>query len=223
MAQKILVISGRDDWIIRFVNSVNEPFFDSLRGLGFLAVICSNFSAYRHVEHKVWLDNRAAIRNFLQSLLEREIPGVFFSYLEDSPLHLEWLVRHFELNPSQDLVATGFDRGGANDINTVRRRLDILSEVQEKIGRPLRVVLANIVTRLPAIRMAAERFPGRVHLLGQSVVLRSVKGSLLECSSHPQLKWRETAFEYKRGFELFEHNARILEEAVSEVPGFFCE
>ena len=218
---KVLVISGTDPWLAAFCRGVGPQFFDGLASWNFAAVICPNLSAYHHAEHRVGLDNRAIVRRFLECCLERGVPAAFHTYLEDAPEHARWLVRHLELNPTQRVVATGFDRGGANDPAFVARRLEILAGVEQAIGRPLRVVLANVLGRLSAIRAAHRLFPGRVHLVGQSVFLRSVKGSEL-VRSGGWVAWRPDAREFARGVGLFLKNAEVLRGAIAEqVPGFF--
>lgn len=218
---KALVISGTDPWLAKLCRGLGPPFFEGLARSNFGAVICPNLSAYHHAEHRVWLDNRAIVQRFMECCLQRGLPGVFHTYLEDAPEHARWLVRYFQLNPTQHVVATGFDRGGGNNPAFVRRRLEILAGVEQALGRPLRVVLANVLGRLAAIRAANDRFPGRVHLVGQSVFLRSVKGSELT-KRGDWLAWRRAAREYSRGVGLFLRNAEVLRGAIGEkVPGFF--
>lgn len=220
-ARKVLVISGTDPWLAGFCRGLGPPFFVAVAQSNFGAVICPNLSAYHHAEHRVWLDNRAIAQNFMEACLVRGLPAVFHTYLEDAPEHGRWLVRYLELNPTQGIVATGFDRGGGNDPAFVRRRLEILAEVEQSLGRGLRVVLSNMLTRLWAIREASALFPGRVHLLGQSAFLRAVKGSLLTYQSGV-LRWREDAREYSRGTQLFLRNARVLQEAIADrAPSFY--
>jgi hypothetical protein len=219
---KVLVIGGKDRWLRGFSRGVGDEFFSGLTSANISAIVCPNYSAYRHVEHWVWLDNRAIGQRFMGLLLERGLPGIFHTYLEDSRVHIDWLVEYLRQNPSQHFIATGFDRGGANGPKFVSRRLDILTEVERRVGRPLHVVLSNLLTRLCWVNDLAAKFPGRVHLVGQSVFLRSVQGSELYLSANGHLNWRERAEGYERGVKLFQHNADILERAIREkCPDFF--
>jgi hypothetical protein len=221
-ARKALIISGTDPWLARFCRGLGPPFFEGVARSDFDAVICPNLSAYHHAEHRVGLDNRAIVQLFMGACLSRGLPAVFHSYLEDAPEHPRWLVEYFRLNPTQQFIATGFDRGGANRREFVRRRLAILGRAQQSLGRPLTVVLSNILTRIWAVREASEIFPGRVHLLGQSVFLRAVKGSVLTYRAGA-LRWREDAREHPRGVELFLRNARVLHEAIADqAPSFYA-
>ena len=220
-ARKVLVISGTDPWLAKFCRGLGPPFFAGVARSNFGAVISPNLSAYHHAEHRVWLDNRAIVQRFMETCLELGLPAVLHTYLEDSPEHDRWLVEYFLQNPTQRCVATGFDRGGANSREFVSRRLAILGRIQQSLGRPLTVVLSNILTRLWAVKEASDIFPGRVHLLGQSVFLRAVKGSVLTYQAGA-LKWREDAREHPRGGELFLRNAGVLQEAIASlIPKFY--
>jgi hypothetical protein len=220
--RKFLLIGGEDRWLQRFSRGIGEEFFKSVASGNVCAVLSPNYSAFDHVEHWVWLDNRAIGQTFMRRLLERRLPGIFHTYLEDSSEHLQWLTEYLRLNPTQQFLATGFDRGGANDERFVARRLEMLAEVENSIGRPLHFVFCNLLTRLGWVRRLVDLFPGRVHLVGQSVFLRSVKGSVLQILPDGKLIWKERAREHARGLELFRHNAAILEQAIrNRHPAFF--
>jgi hypothetical protein len=221
-ADKVLVVSAEDDWLNRFCGKLGEPFARSVREAGFSALIGPNLSAYRHAEHRVWLDNRAVCQLFMEFSLGRGLPAVFHTYLEDSTIHQDWLVEYLRLNPTQEFVATGFDCKGANNSRFVRRRIRLLERVQDRAGRPIRIVLHNVLSRIRIARLAHQAFPGRVHLLGRSVLLRSLKGSRLEFDAAGRSSWVEASAGYAPGLELFRQNARRLDEALAEViPGFF--
>lgn len=217
---KILMVSAKDGWLLKFCRSVGPEFFDSLEEIGFKAIICPNLSAYQHVEHRVWLDNRALIQIFMEKLLERGLPSIFYSYLEDSPIHQRWLVDYFRFNPSQSFIATGFDRKKRG--KSFDRKLCLLAEVEQSLGRPLRVVLNCIVSRMREIRVASGLFPGRVHLMGSSVYLKSLKGKVLTVGETGSLQWLDGRTAFRPGWELFCHNATNLEQAVAAfAPDFF--
>ena len=106
----VLVVSAKDGWLNRFCQTLDGSFAPSVKELGFSALIGPNLSAYRHTEHRVWLDNRAVCQQFMQQLpLEHGLPAIFHTYLERSAIHQDWLVEYLRLNRSQDHVATGFD------------------------------------------------------------------------------------------------------------------
>jgi len=220
--RKVLLIGGADRWLQRFSRGIGEEFFKSVASGNVCAVLSPNYSAFGHVEHWVWLDNRAIGQTFMRRLLEWGLPGIFHTYLEDSSVHLQWLTEYLRLNPTQQFLATGFDRGGANDERFVARRLEMLAEVENSIGRPLHFVLCNFLTRLGWVGRLADLFPGRVHLVGQSVYLRSVQGSELQILPNGKLIWKERVKEHTRGLELFRHNAATLEQAIrNRYPAFF--
>lgn len=219
---KVLVVSAEDDWLNRFTRNVGEQFARSIRELGFAAVIGPNLSAYQHAEHRVWLDNRAVCQLVTEFSLRHGLPAIFHTYLEDSLIHQDWLVEYLRLNPTQEFVATGFDCRGGNNARFVRRRLRLLERVQDRAGRPLRIVLHNVLSRIRVVRYASEVFPGRVHLLGRSVLLRSLKGSRLEIGSDGRSSWIVASSGVRPGLELFRENARCLEDALADaIPGFF--
>lgn len=218
----VLVISDRDDWLQDFYHFVGEPFAESVQAHNFTAVIGPNLSAYHHVEHYVWLDNRALCQQFTGFALKRGLPAIFHTYLEDSPIHQDWLVEYLKLNPTQKFIATGFDRNAGNNGRFVKRRIKLLEAVERRAGRQLFVVLHTLMTRLNYIRMAHDAFPQRVHLLGRSVLLRSLGGSRLDFKPSGASVWHERDLDYAKGIELFNHNSRRLETALADfVPGFF--
>jgi len=220
-APKLLVISAEDNWLSRFMSKVGEPFARSARELGFSAVIGPNLSAYHHAEHRVWLDNRAVCQLFAEFSLRHGLPVIFHTYLEDSQVHLDWLVEYLSLNPTQAFIATGFDCKGGNNPRFAGRRIRLLERVQDRVGRPLQIVLHNVLSRVRVARLAHQAFPGRVHLLGRSVLLRSLKGSRLEFDASGRSFWVETSAGHAPGLELFLQNARRLDEAVADIiPGF---
>lgn len=219
---KILAISAEDDWLNRFTRKAGISFADSVRLLGFGAVIGPNFSAYPHSEHRVWLDNRAVGQLFMEFALRHGLPAVFHTYLEDSNIHQDWLVEYLKLNPTQEFLATGFDCKGGNNARFVRRRIRLLERVQERAGRPLRLVLHTVVTRIWVARLAWKAFPGRVHLLGRSLLLRSFKGCPLESRRVGRVGWGKATPGARFGMELVRDNAIRLEEAISDcLPNFF--
>lgn len=219
---KVLLLSAQDKWLNRFLQNLGEAFFTSLAASNFAAVFSPALSAYHHAEHRVWLENRAIGQNFLSVCLEREIPAIFLTYLEDHRLHTKWLVDFLKLNPTQAHIATAFDRGGANNFKFVERRLRLLHEVEHRVGRPLRVVLLDVVTRIRAIELASGLFPGRVHLAGGSLFMRSVKGSRLAKNLQGDLYWVKRAKGVSRGWELFNENKRFLAEYLrTRVPSLF--
>ena len=117
-------------------------------------------------------------------------------------------------------IATGFDRNATGKF--LRRRIELLSEVQNDIGHPLSIVLNCVLTRLPAIQYASRFFPGRVHLLGQSVFQRSVKGSTLALSPRQIFTWEKHDTRFSRGTETLRHNMKVLEEAIATIaPDFY--
>ena len=219
--KKVLILAGKDRFLTELCHRIDDSFFDTLKRPDVTAIICPFLSDYRHAEHRTGLDNRAIAQNFLEALLRRGLPGVFFTYLAESDEYVEWLKAYFTLNPTQCVIATGFDRGAANNELFVRRRLDILKSVEEAIDRPLQVVLSGIMSRLPLVAAASEMFPGRVRLLAQSVYLRSVKGSSLEWLPSGQLRWRKHDRRFVPGWALFERNAATLRDAIEmQIPKF---
>lgn len=219
---KVLVVSAEDDWLNRFMRKVGAPFACSVRELGFSAVIGPNLSAYHHAEHRVWLDNRGVCQLFTEFSLRHGLPAIFHTYLEDSRVHQDWLVEYLRLNPTQEFIATGFDCKGGNNPRFVGKRIRLLERVQDRAGRPLRIVLHNVLSRIRVARLASQVFPGRVHLLGRSVLLRSLKGSRLEIGADCRLSWIEASAADAPGLELFRQNARRLDDALAAVnPGFF--
>lgn len=218
---KVLVLAGKDPFLRELCYNINNNFFDSLNRTDITAIICPFLSDYQHSEHRVGLDNRAISQNFLDSLLKHGLPGIFFTYIDDSEEYLRWLIEFFKLNPTQHFIATGFDRGAASNKSFVIRRLEILKSVEEAIGRPLRVVLSSIMTRLPLIAAASDMFPGRVHLVAQSVYLLSVQGCSLEWVPASHLHRHERDERFAPGWELFEYNAQVLQTAIEmEIPKF---
>lgn len=218
---KILMISAKDGWLQKFYSGLGVEFFESVRRADFQAVVCPNLSAYHHTEHRVWLDNRALIQRFMERLLEKGIPGIFFSYLENAPVHQRWLTEYFRLNPSQQVLATGFDRKARGAFFEQRMRL--LAQIEQDLGRPLRIILNCVVSRIQEIRLASRLFPGRVHLMGQSLFHKSYRGKLLTVGERGHIQWSNGGDRFLPGPELFSHNARALEEALSiEAPDFFA-
>ncbi|WP_169973985.1 hypothetical protein [Tautonia rosea] len=219
---KVLVVSAEDVWLNRFTQRVGTPFARSVGQLGFSALIGPNLSAYPHSEHRVWLDNRAVGQRFTEFALSNGLPAIFHTYLEDSRVHQDWLVEYLRLNPTQDCLATGFDCMGGNNRRFVRRRIRLLERVQERAGRPLRIVLHNMLTRLWAVGAAWQAFPGRIHLVGRSVLLRSLKGSSLQINRDGGLQWVAADPSSQPGMRLFRANARRLDEAIlGALPDFF--
>lgn len=219
---KVLVISAKDDWLVRFCRHVDEPFARSILSDNFTAVMGPNLSGYHHTEHFAWLDNRSICQQFAGFALRFGLPAIFHTYLEHSPIHQDWLVEYFNLNPSQHFLATGFDRQGCSNPKFVRARVKLLAAVEERIGRPLHIVFHTLMTRLNYVKLAHDAFPQRVYLLAQSVVLRSVKGSSLSFTQDGRSAWKECDPTYSPGVELFNHNTRRLDEALADfVPGFF--
>mgnify|MGYP001098922230 CR=1 FL=1 len=203
------------------MRKVGEPFARSVQDLGFSAVIGPNLSAYLHSEHRVWLDNRAVCQLFTEFSLRHGLPVIFHTYLEDSLVHQDWLVEYLRLNPTQAFIATGFDCKGGNNSRFVARRIRLLERVQDRAGRPIRIVLHNVLSRVRVARLAHQAFPGRVHLLGRSVVLRSLKGSRLEFDAAGRSSWVKASAGHSPGLELFLQNANRLDEALADmIPGF---
>ncbi len=218
----VLVVSAEDGWLNRFCRTLDKSFAPSVRELGFSALIGPNLSAYRHTEHRVWLDNRAVCQLFMQFALARGLPAIFHTYLEDAAIHQEWMVEYLRLNPTQGHVATGFDCKAGNNARFVRRRIRMLEEIQERAGRPISIVLHNIVSQVRIVKLAHEAFPGRVHLIGRSVLLRSIKGSLLEFDQEGRSSWAARAAGHEPGMGLFRENCRRLDQALTaHIPAFF--
>lgn len=219
----VLVITGRDDWLRSFLNRVADPFYESVKALGFSAIIGPNLSAYPNAEHRVWLENRSLAVRFMERMLEWELPGVFFTYLEDSEVHQEWLTEYLRLNPTQSHIATGFDNDGANDIRFVMRRLEMLSELEQRVGRELKVVLSNMLTRTEIVRWASELFPGRLHLVAGSVFQRSVQGSRL-VFAEGKVDWEERTKRFLRVRPLADYNFSGIEAHLrKEAPALFTD
>jgi hypothetical protein len=219
---KVLVVSAEDGWLNRFCGKLGEPFARSVREAGFSAVIGPNLSAYPHAEHRVWLDNRAVCQLVMEFSLGHGLPAVFHTYLEDSAIHQDWLVEYLRLNPTQEFLATGFDCMGGNNVRFVRRRVRMLERVQDRAGRPMRIVLHNVLSRVRIAHLAHQAFPGRVHLLGRSVLLRSLKGSRLEFDAAGRSSWVGASSGHVPGLDLFRQNACRLDDALADViPGFF--
>jgi hypothetical protein len=219
---KALVISDRDDWLAGFFHFAGNPFAASVLEHGFTAVMGPNLSGYHEVEHWVWLDNRALCQLFMGFALRHGLPGIFHTYLENSPVHQDWLVEYLKLNPTQHFIATGFDRNAAKNLRSARQRIRLLAEVERRAGRPLQVVCHNLMTSLRFIKLVHAAFPHRVHLLGRSVVMRSYTGSSLIFRSDGTSDWIVRDMNFQRGMELFNHNARRLEETLANfIPGFF--
>jgi hypothetical protein len=214
------MISGKDGWLRKFYRDLGAEFFASLRRVDFQAIICPNLSAYHHAEHRTWLDNRTLIQLFMERLLESGLPGVFFSYLEDAPVHNLWLTEYLRLNPTQQFLATGFDRKARGSF--LEKRMTLLAQVEQDVGRPLRIILNCIVSRIKEIRVASKLFPGRVHLMGESVFQKSFRGKVLTVGEKGHINWSNGDNRSLPGAELFRHNARALEEALAlEAPDFF--
>lgn len=215
--RKVLVFGGTDPILRRICQSADQAFFESLRMPNVTAIISPFLSDYQHGEHRVGLDNRSIAQSFMGALLRHHLPGVFFTYLDRAVEYEDWLVEYFLLNPTQQYIATGFDRGAANNLRFWRDRIAMLQAVEARLGRPLRLVLSGVLTRLPFIRAASDAFPHRLHLLGQSVFLRSVNGSRL-VGGRPStwLRWKLDDRKYIRGWPLFDLNRRTLEQAIRE-------
>ena len=219
---KALVISDRDDWLSDFFHFAGDPFAASVLEHQFTAVMGPNLSAYHQVEHWVWLDNRALCQQFMGFALRHGLPAIFHTYLEDSPVHQDWLVEYLKLNPSQHFIATGFDRNATKNPRFARRRIRLLEAIERRAGRPLKIVFHTLMTGLKYIKLAHAAFPQRVHLLARSVVMRSYTGSSLSFKSDGTSDWIERDMNFPRGIELFNHNARQLEAALANfIPGFF--
>lgn len=219
---KVLVISDRDDWLAGFFQFAGDPFAASVLEHQFTAVMGPNLSAYHQVEHWVWLDNRAMCQQFMGFALKHGLPSIFHTYLEDSPVHQDWLVEYLKLNPTQHFIATGFDRNATSNPRFARRRIKLLEAIERRAGRPLRVVFHTLMTGLKYVKLAHTAFPQRVHLLAHSVVLRSYTGSSLSFEADGTSKWLERDMNFSLGIEMFNHNARQLEVALADfIPGFF--
>lgn len=219
---KALVISDRDDWLTDFFRFAGDPFAKSVLAHNFTAVMGPNLSAYHHVEHWVWLDNRALCQKFMGFALRHGLPAIFHAYIEDSPVHQSWLVEYLKLNPSQRFIATGFDRNATNNPKFVKKRLKLLETVESRVGRPLHIVFHTLMTGLNYVKLAHAAFPQRVYLLGRSVILRSYTGSSLSFKPNGASSWLERDMNFRPGIDLFNHNARQLDKAVAEfIPGFF--
>ena len=219
---KALVISDRDDWLAGFFHFAGDPFAASVLAHHFTAVMGPNLSAYHQVEHWVWLDNRAMCQQFIGFALKHGLPAIFHTYLENSPVHQDWLVDYLKLNPTQHFIATGFDRNAFNNTKFARRRIGLLQDVEQRVGRPLHIVFHTLMTGLKYIRLAHAAFPQRVYLLARSVVMRSYAGSSLSFEADGTSRWQKRDMDFRRGIELFNHNARQLEVALADfIPGFF--
>lgn len=219
---KVLVITAKDDWLNGFVKFVDRPFARSVLQLNFSAVMGPNRSGYHHNEHSVWLDNRAICQTFMKLALEYGLPAIFHTYLEDSPAHQDWLVEYLRLNPSQKFIATGFDCNGTNNDRFVERRIQLLQEVESRVGRKLHVVLHTVMTNLRLIRYAHDAFPRRIYLLGQSVVRDSFMGTSLRFSPDGVSGRTYRDPKFKPGLTLFNWNSARLNDALARfVPGFF--
>lgn len=222
--EKVLVITAKDDWLDGFVGFVGRPFATSVLQLNFSAVMGPNRSGYHHNEHSVWLDNRALCQTFMGLALEHGLPAIFHTYLEDAQVHQDWLVEYLRLNPSQKFIATGFDCNGTNNERFVERRVQLLHEVEGRVGRKLHVVLHTMLTNLRLIRYAHDAFPRRIHLLGQSVVRDSFMGTSLSFSPEGESQRTYCDPDSRPGLALFNRNATMLNEALARhVPGFFDE
>lgn len=222
LCPKVLQFTGKDPLLRRLLEGCGEQFLSSLNRCDIQAIIVSNLSAYDHADHSTWLDNRAMCQNFLNVLLRAGLPGILHTYLEDAPVHQGWLVDYLRLNPEQHYIATGFDRRRGQSISFVERRLQMLAEVEQAIGRELHIVLCSVLMNLKAIAAASRLFPGRVHLVSQSVFMASVKGRRIEwdrrsgCINQSETDWR-----YSQGQELFLVNARRFDRLLRErVPLF---
>ena len=219
---KALVISDRDPWLAGFLHFAGNPFAKSVLDHQFTAMMGPNLSAYHEVEHYVWLDNRALCQQFMGFALRHGLPAIFHTYLEDSPVHQKWLVEYLKLNPSQHFIATGFDRNATKNPRFARKRIRMLEAVEHRVGRPLRVVLHNVMTGIRFIKLAHAAFPQRLHLLGRSVVMRSYGGSSLVFKDNGASDWIVKDLNFPLGIELFNHNARQLEQALATfIPSFF--
>ena len=170
------------------------------------------------------IDNRALCQQFMGFALRHGLPAIFHTYLENSPVHQDWLVEYLKLNPSQHFIATGFDRNAANNRKFARLRIRLLESVERRAGRPLHIVFHTLLTRLNHVKLAHAAFPQRVYLLGRSVVMRSYSGSSLSFNPNGTSVWQERDMSFHRGMDLFNHNAQQLHEALAEfTPGFFDE
>lgn len=219
---KTVVITGRDRFLARVCANARGPFLDSLSRPDVTSIMCPTLSAYDYAEPRVWIMNRAIVQNFMQALLERGLPGVLHTYLQDTEPDQRWLIEYLQLNPTQHFLATSFDRGMANSASKTRLALKLLREVQDAVGRPLHIVLGVLMTRVHAIKEACKLFPSRVHIIGQTVFMNSVKGSLLLHTQAGRLKWQPRAMAFPRGKVLFARNAALLAQVMRErVPGFF--
>ena len=78
--------------------------------------------------------------------LRHGLPAIFHTYLENSPVHQDWLVEYLKLNPSQHFIATGFDRNAANNRKFARLRIRLLESVERRAGRPLHIVFHTLLT-----------------------------------------------------------------------------
>ena len=219
---KTVLITGKDEFLARVCENARGALFESLDRPDVTSIVCPTLSAYDYAEPRVWIMNRAILQNFMEALLKRGLPGVFHTYLVDAEVHQRWLIEYLRLNPTQLFLATSFDRGMANSVTKTRLALKLLREVQDAVGRPLHIVLGVLMTRVPTVKEACKLFPGRVHIIGQSVFMNSVKGSLLLRTEAGRLKWQRRAMAYPRGNVLFARNAALLAQVMRErVPGFF--
>lgn len=220
--EKVLVISAKDEWLRGFTRFVDRPFADSVLWLDFAAVMGPNLSGYHHNDHSVWLDNRAVCQQFMKFALERGLPAIFHTYLEDSMVHQDWLVAYLERNPSQKFIATGFDCNGTNNTRFVERRIQLLQEVQSRVGRKLHVVLHTVMTGLRLIKYAHDAFPKRIYLIGRSLVRDSFSGKSIHFRPDGASARTPRDPDYRPGMALFKHNARMHADALADfIPGFF--
>ena len=84
-----------------------------------------------------------------------------------------------------------------------------MEQVQNRAGRPLRLVLHNVLSRIKVAQRASQVFPGRVHLLGRSVLLRSLKGSRLEIGTKGRSSWVIAASGVRPGWSYCENASRL--------------
>lgn len=216
----ILYFSSKDPWYVGNLHKLmKRKFFDDLATADFDAVICPNLSCYGHSYHYVWQQNRAIIRNFYELAVESELPVVFFTYLEDSKPNQEWLTEFYQLNPFITTIATGFDRKAASNRCFAEIRFRLLQEIQDRIGRPLDILLTSALTSRLAVRRACSHFPGRVKLLGSSIFLRALKGSQLYSTPNDALRWRPS-LQLPRGLSILQASQAALLDNYSRIPGF---
>jgi len=217
--QKILLLYGKDCFLIRLCRHLDDNFASAVKA-DFSAIIGPNLSAYVHVDHRVVIVNRAAAQTITGFFLRHGLPAIIHLYPEYCRQDIEWLTEYFRLNHTQDFLATGFDGGVWNNAHLVRNRFRVLADVQERIGRPLKIVVANILVHMRAIRLAADLFGDRTYLLGTRISHLSRCGQFASAAPDGTLSWRRDFRTSKD--RLLIHNASLHEQYIRRhIPRFF--